>query len=375
MTHKLEVKLKLDIFFGLYVHHAEINIPQPHNIIERAEGGNFIQFKYTEKTNESPSGRMYKKYVKDNMAIVKWYEDSAGVRERLDSFIPELTEEYGLSIKNLNIDMAGSDPRDGIVMKFNIYHDGSLSINDLRDDLSVVFGMLVNPQPAGEKGLIKLDSDGLEDYNASIEGVINEEESVFKDMGQQGGALYGHMGVSTPNSNKIYRKLYVDTPVNRKLKRVGKPHGYTHSKSKKEKTGKKNPTKKQIKGVYNVMPKLRSDFKKCNINYTEGRRLTSSKLTKLYKECRKYDTSNKKKLPKKKSDLIGTKYSPHSGMLREYSQKIRKKLFMANKILIDYKARSSKSPKRRSKSPKRRSKSPIRRSKSPRTRSKSPKQK
>ena len=358
MTHKLEVKLKLDIFFGLYVHHAEINIPQPHNIIERAEGGNFIQFKYTEKTNDSPSGRMYKKYVKDNMAIVNWYEDSAGVRERLDSFIPELTEEYGLSIKNLNIDMAGSDPRDGIVMKFNIYHDGSLSINDLRDDLSVVFGMMVNPQPAGEKGLIKLDSDGLEDYNASIEGVINEEESVFKDMGQQGGALYGHMGVSTPNSNKIYRKLYVDTPVNRKLKRVGKPYGYINTKRKVVKDKTKSSTKQQVNRVHNILPKLRKDYNKCNVSYSKGRRLKNATLTKLYKDCVKYDSSKRKKSPKKRSDLIGSKYSPHSGMLRGYSKLIRKKLLEANKILIDYKRSSSKKGKK--------SKSPINRRKSPR---------
>ena len=207
MSHKLEVKLKLDIFFGLYISDEAMHIPQPHSIIERSGDGTFIKFKYTEKTNESPSGKVYKKYVEDNMAIVNWYENSSGVRERLDRLTEELSR-YGLSIKNLNIDIAGSDPRDGIIMGFNIYHDGSLSINELRDDLSEVIGMMVNPEPAGANGLIKLARDGLEDYNASIEATINEEESVFKDMVQQGGAIYGHMGVSTPNSNKIYKKLY-----------------------------------------------------------------------------------------------------------------------------------------------------------------------
>ena len=361
MTHKLEVKLKLDIFFQLFVPHSqyeESNIPRPHELIESQDTGNYISFKYTEKTNDSSTGRMYSKYLHDNMAIVKWYEDSSGVRERLDSSRDELSDS-GISITNLNIDIAGSDPRDGILMKFNIYHDGSLSINELRDDLSVVIGMMVNPQPEGDLGNINLDRDGLEGYSVIIDSVINEEESVFKDMGQQGGALYGHMGVSTPNSNKIYKKLYVDTPVNRKLKRVGKPYGYKYSKSKKEKVGKMNPTKQQVKRVYNTMPELRKDYKKCNVNYTQGRRLTNSTLTKLYKDCVKYDSSKRKKSPKKRSDLIGSKYSPHSGMLRGYSKLIRKKLLEANKILIDYKKSSSKKGKK-SKSPRNRRKSPRR---------------
>jgi len=361
MTYKLEVKLKLDIFFQLFVpnsQYGESNIPRPHELIESQDTGNYISFKYTEKTNDSPTGRMYPKYLSDNMAIVKWYEDSAGVRERLDSSRDELSDS-GISIKNLNIDIAGSDPRDGIIMKFNIYHDGSLSINELRDDLSVVIGMMVNPQPEGDFGNINLDRDGLEGYSAIIESVINEEESVFKDMGQQGGALYGHMGVSTPNSNKIYKKLYVDTPVNRKLKRVGKPYGYINTKRKVVKDKTKSSTKQEVNRVNNILPKLRKDYNKCNVSYLKGRKLKSSTLTKLYKDCVKYDSSKRKKSPKKRSDLIGSKYSPHSGMLRGYSKLIRKKLLEANKILIDYKRSSSKKGKK-SKSPRNRRKSPRR---------------
>ena len=69
MSFKLEVKLKLDIYFGLYIPHAEYeetHVPRPHGVIERFDNGTFIQIKYTEKTNETDSGRMYKKYITDN---------------------------------------------------------------------------------------------------------------------------------------------------------------------------------------------------------------------------------------------------------------------------------------------------------------------
>jgi len=386
MTHKIEVKLKLDIYFQIYMPHGEHTIfatspPRPYDVIERFDNGTLIQIKYTEKTNETDSGRVYKKYITDNMTIVNWYED-AGVRKRLDSLINYL-DEAGISIKKLNIDVAGNDPRDGIIMSFNIYHDGSLSINELRDDLSSIIGMMVNPQPAGDLGRIKLDRDGLEDVDAVIEATINEEESVFKDMGQQGGALYGHMGVNTPNSNKIFKKLYQNTPINRKLKRVGKPYGYIHTSNKTVSPKKSTITLKQKKTAVKSMPQLRKDFVKCSVGYSKGSKMKSPELVKLYKDCRKYSPKLIKKKKITRTDLIGKKISPNSGALKQYSSVIRKKLLQANKIIIDYQQQSkSKSPKRKSpkrKSPKRKSpkrKSPKRKSpkrKSPKR--KSPKRK
>tara|TARA_B100000497_G_scaffold128086_1_gene173197 strand:- start:558 stop:1835 length:1278 start_codon:yes stop_codon:yes gene_type:complete len=345
MSFKLEVKLKLDIYFGLYIPHAEyeeMHVPRPHGVIERFDNGTFIQIKYTEKTNETDSGRMYKKYITDNMAIVKWYEDSAGVRKRLDRSRNNLAEA-GISIKNLNIDMAGNDPRDGIIMSFNIYHDGSLSINELRDDLSSIIGMMVNPQPAGDLGVIHLDRDGLEEQNAVIEAVINEEESIFRDATLEGGALYGHMGVNTPNSNKILKKLYQNTPTNRKLKRVGKPYGYIHTSNKTGSPKKSTITLNQKKTAVKGMPQLRKDLKKCSVGYSKGSKMKSPELVKLYKDCRKYSPKLIKKKKITRTDLIGKKTSPNSGALKQYSSVIRKKLLQANKIIIDYQQQSKSS--------------------------------
>ena len=51
----------------------------------------------------------------------------------------------------------------------------------------------------------------------------------MSNKNQSAGAIYGHMGVNTPDSNKIFKKLYKNTPLNRKLKRVGKPYGFVYS--------------------------------------------------------------------------------------------------------------------------------------------------
>ena len=345
MSFKLEVRLKLDIFFQLYVPHSqyeESHIPRPHDIIERFEYGSLISFKYTEKTNETDSGRMYKKYITDNMAIVNWYEDSAGVRKRLDRSRNSLAEA-GISIKNLNIDIAGNDPRDGILMSFNIYHDGSLSINELRDDLSAIIGMMVNPQPAGDLGSIELDRDELEGEDVVIEAAINEEQSIFRDATLEGGALYGHMGVNTPNSNKIFKKLYQNTPLNRKLKRVGKPYGYIHTSNKTVSPKKSTITLKQKKTAVKSMPQLRKDLAKCSVGYSKGIKMKAPQLVKLYKDCRKYSPKLIKKKKITRTDLIGKKTSPNSGALKQYSSVIRKKLLQANKIIIDYQQQSKRS--------------------------------
>ena len=345
MSFKLEVKLKLDIFFGLYIPHAEyeeMHVPRPHNVIERFDNGTLIQIKYTEKTNETDSGKVYKKYVSNNMAIVNWYEDSSGVRQRLFRVRDDLTEA-GISIKNLNVDIAGNDPRDGIIMSFNIYHDGSLSIDELRHDLSSIINIMVNPQPAGDLGMIKLDRDGLEGVDAIIDAAINEDESIFRDATLEGGALYGHMGVNTPNSNKIFKKLYQNTPINRKLKRVGKPYGYVHSPKKSDSTKKSTVTLKKKNIAVRSLPKLRADFKKCSVGYSKGRKMSASKLIKLYKDCRKYSPKLIKKKKITRTDLIGKKKSPSSGALKQYSSVIRKKLLQANKIIIDYQNQSKSS--------------------------------
>ena len=149
----------------------------------------------------------------------------------------------------------------------------------------------------------------------------------------EGGAIYGHMGVNTPDSNKIYKKLYQNTPLNRKLKRVGKPYGYIH----KERSPKKSSVSvKQRNTAVKSLGKLRKDYKKCSVGYAKGKKLSAKKLAKLYKDCRKYSPKLIRKKTVKRSDLIGTRKSPKSGALKQYSQVIRKKILQANKVIIDY---------------------------------------
>ena len=162
---------------------------------------------------------------------------------------------------------------------------------------------------------------------------------------QVGSARYGHMGINTPDSNKIFKKLYLDTPVNRKLKRVGKPYGYvsdTLKKSPRKSPKKKTITRKQKEKALKSLGKLRKDYKKCHVGYKKGKNMSKTKLVKLYKNCNKYSPKLIKKKSIKRSDLIGTKKSPEAGALKKYSKVIRKKLLQANKILIDYQRQKSK---------------------------------
>lgn len=161
---------------------------------------------------------------------------------------------------------------------------------------------------------------------------------------QVGSARYGHMGVNTPDSDKIFKKLYLDTPVNRKLNRVGKPYGYvsdTSKKSPRKSPKNQNITRKQKERALKSLGKLRKDYKKCHVGYKKGKNMSKTKLAKLYKNCNKYSPKLIKKKSIKRSDLIGTKKSPTSGALRKYSKVIRKKLLEANKILIDYQRQQS----------------------------------
>ena len=163
----------------------------------------------------------------------------------------------------------------------------------------------------------------------------------MSNKNQSAGAIYGHMGVDTPNSNKIFKKLYQNTPLNRKLKRVGKPYGFVYS-PKKTPSPNKSVTRKQKITAEKKIKVLRKDFNKCSITYEKGKKMSPAKLKTLYKACRKYSPNLVKGKVVKKSTLIGTNKSPRSGAFTKYSREIRRKILQANKIIIDYQQQQKK---------------------------------
>ena len=163
----------------------------------------------------------------------------------------------------------------------------------------------------------------------------------MSNKNQSAGAIYGHMGVDTPNSNKIFKKLYQNTPLNRKLKRVGKPYGFVYS-PKKTPSPNKSVTRKQKITAEKKIKVLRKDFNKCTVKYEKGKKMSAKKLKQLYKDCRRYSPKLVKGKVVKRSTLIGTKKSPKSGAFTKYSREIRRKILQANKIIIDYQQQQKK---------------------------------